>query len=123
MNTSRINKVNKILRNRRKEVFLHKIIIAASSFILLSILSIIILGFSSSAENNVPEYKYMKLVTVGYDDTLSQIAIDNYNDQNNMHYASIDKYIEDIACINHIEPDHINAGSIIIVPYYSTEKL
>lgn len=62
-------------------------------------------------------YKYYTSISVAYGDTLTSIA-GEYMDE---HYT-LEEYISEVRQINHLSEDaSIDAGSYLVVPYYSSE--
>ncbi len=84
----------------------------------------IILFFScisteASDLSNQHFYKYFTNIEVNSGDTLWSIA-NTYKDD---HYRSTRAYIQEVKRMNNLTSDHIQAGTHIIVPYYSNEFL
>ncbi len=97
-------------------------------FVTISIILIMTLGsvfgsFMSSAKaitSQPQEYKYFTTYTVSYNETLWEIA-SFYADS---HYDGISDYIDEVKRMNHIDNiDEIRAGSVLLIPYYSSEHL
>ena len=110
---------NKIRRQRivRRQYFLLGLTIALVIFLFAFIGTTVM----SSAQSDEYEqsFKYYKTVTVHSDETLWNIANANFSADN---YDNLNEYIGEICMINAIsDPDTINAGEAIIVPYYSAE--
>lgn len=93
------------------------------SIALIIILAVIFGSFRSSANtlhSQPEEYKYFTQYTVSCNETLWEIAT-QYADS---HYDGIHDYIDEVKAMNHIENiDEIRAGSVLLLPYYSTEVL
>ena len=110
---------NKIRRQRivRRQYFLLGLTIALVIFLFAFIGTTVM----SSAQSDEYEqsFKYYKTVTVHSDETLWNIANANFSEDN---YDNLNEYIGEICMINAIsDPDTINAGEDIVVPYYSAE--
>ena len=111
------------LRKKRIQEMKQKLAILAVSIAFILLLGCLfgtILSDAKVTESNPKPYKYFTSYTVQYDDTMWEIA-QNYMDAE--HYASIQDYIKEVERMNHIDADHIQAGSTIMLPYYSSEYL
>lgn len=93
------------------------------SLVFIMTLSIVFGSFLSHANamsDQPQEYKYFTQYTIHYDETLWEIA-SRYTDS---HYDGIADYIEEVKAMNHIHDiDEIRAGSVLLLPYYTTEQL
>ena len=87
------------------------------------LVSVMILTFSvkaitamaSNADHKAVQ-KYYKTVSIGYDDTLYSIAVENFDSD---HYRDVTDYLKEITDINHISEDSaISGGAVIYIPYY-----
>lgn len=110
---------NKIRRQRivRRQYFLLGLTIALVIFLFAFIGTTVM--SSAQSDEYEPSFKYYKTVTVHSDETLWSIANANYSADN---YDNLNEYIGEICKINAISnPDTINAGEDIVVPYYSAE--
>ncbi|WP_051199853.1 LysM peptidoglycan-binding domain-containing protein [Butyrivibrio sp. FCS006] len=110
---------NKIRRQRivRRQYFLLGLTIAFVIFLFAFIGTTVM--SSAQSDEYEPSFKYYKTVTVHSDETLWNIANANFSEDN---YDNINEYIGEICTINAIsDPDTINAGEDIVVPYYSAE--
>ena len=107
---------NKIVRQRelRKHLLIFAIILFSISFILVFWR----MGLMSDAhtEDQAISYKYYKSVSVAYGDSLWDIAKENISYD---HYKDINIYLDEVRSINHLSDNNINAGSNLIIPYYS----
>lgn len=74
---------------------------------------------TASAGGNMPEarYKYYTSIQLHSGDTLWSIAETYMTDE----YEDIYEYIDEVMEINHLGSDHLQAGSKLCVPYYSSE--
>ncbi len=106
------------IRRRRRNRILSKLAIA------VCIIFCIALAFGRSnsyanEENEVQTYKYYTSVCINSGDTLTSIARQYISSE----YKSINGYIDEVRFINHIpcDDDYLQAGTFIIVPYYSEE--
>lgn len=88
--------------------------------VLVLALSFCLGGFFSQASDleHKISYKYYKSVEIMPGDTLWAIA-EEYSDTEN--YVSTAEYIEEVKRMNSLKGNTIQAGSYLIVPYYSTE--
>ena len=110
---------NKIRRQRivRRQYFLLGLTIALVIFLFAFIGTTVM--SSAQSDEYEPSFKYYKTVTVHCDETLWNIANANFSEDN---YDNLNEYIGEICTINAIsDPDTINAGEDIVVPYYSAE--
>ena len=110
---------NKIRRARifRRQVFLLSVAVALLIFV--GILFISTIKSEAQSDTYVPEFKYYKTITVHSDDSMWKIASVNYS---SAHYDDMQDYIAEICSINAISnPDRLNAGESLVVPYYSPE--
>ena len=110
---------NKIRRARifRRQLFL--LLTAVALVIFVGILFASTIRSSAQSDDYAPSFKYYKTVTVRSNDNIWNIAQDNYCDD---HYDDMHSYIAEICSINNIsDPDRLNAGENIVVPYYSRE--
>ena len=111
------------LQRKQLQETKQKLFFLIISFVLIITLGIVFGSFLSNANtlSNPPqEYKYFTQYTVRCDETLWEIA-SQYTDH---HYDGIDDYIEEVKAMNHIEnADEIRSGSVLLLPYYSTDHL
>ncbi|RKM62512.1 hypothetical protein D6855_03605 [Butyrivibrio sp. CB08] len=110
---------NKIRRARifRRQVCLLCVTVALLIFIGFLFASTI--KSEAQSDTFVPEFKYYKTVTVHSDDTMWNLTQADYSSE---HYDDMQDYIAEICSINSIsDPDRLNAGESLVVPYYSTE--
>ncbi len=110
---------NKIRRQRivRRQYFLLGLTIALVIFLFAFIGTTVM--SSAQSDEYEPSFKYYKTVTVHSDETLWNIANANFSEDN---YDNLNEYIGEICMINAIsDPDTINAGEAIVIPYYSAE--
>lgn len=110
---------NKVRRQRivRRQYFLLGLTIALVIFLFAFIGTTVM--SSAQSDEYEPSFKYYKTVTVHSDETLWNIANANFSEDN---YDNLNEYIGEICMINAIsDPDTINAGEDIVVPYYSAE--
>ena len=108
-----------LLRKKRLEAR-NKTIIFAFIFCFMFVLSFLFRTTYSSA-NHAEEmkYKYFKVISVGCDDTLWDIA-GQYMDSS--IYSSKKAYIDEVVRINGLkDASVVKNGQKITVPYYSTE--
>ena len=71
-------------------------------------------------EDYTPKCKYYKVVTVHAGENLSSIAGRFYDSQ---EYEDLEHFVSEICNINQLyDPDVINAGESIVVPYYDEYK-
>ena len=110
---------NKVRRQRivRRQYFLLGLTIALVIFLFAFIGTTVM--SSAQSDEYEPSFKYYKTVTVHSDETLWNIANANFSEDN---YDNLNEYIGEICMINAIsDPDTINAGEDIVIPYYSAE--
>ncbi len=110
---------NKLRRQRifRRQVFL--LGLASALFIFVFILFASSIMADAQSDEFRPSFKYYRTVTVHANDTLWDIASQNYPDE---EYSSIREYMSEICKVNSIsDASDLKAGESLIVPYYSTE--
>lgn len=111
------------LQRKRLQETKRKLFFLMVSLALIMTLGVVFGGFLSNANasNDQPqEYKYFTQYTVGHNETLWEIAL-QYTDS---HYDGVSDYIDEVKTMNHIDnADEICAGSVLLLPYYSTELL
>ena len=103
---------------RRKRQQRMKGIISISALIISIVIVFSISGMVTNARstNDKQEYKYFMSYEIESGDSLWSIASDHCD----IHYDSIEDYIEEICIINSISSDsRLIAGSHLIIPYYS----
>lgn len=119
MNT---NYVTRALINRQKRLNQVKLHILALSISVVTVitLSILLISFSTEANDRVhePAYKYYKSIEITNGDTLWSIANDHFD---SAYYNNTREYVSEIKKVNNLTSEKIVAGSYIIIPYYSTE--
>ncbi len=119
MNT---NYVTRALINRQKRLNQIKLHILALSISVVTVitLSILLISFSTEANDRVhePAYKYYKSIEITNGDTLWSIANDHFD---SAYYNNTREYVSEIKKVNNLTSEKIVAGSYIIIPYYSTE--
>ena len=71
---------------------------------------------AKSAQTDVTLYKYYKNVEIQCNDTLWDLAKENYCNEK----QSIEEYMKEVKRINHLNDDSIVAGNYIVLPYYSS---
>ena len=71
---------------------------------------------AKSSQTDVTLYKYYKNIEIQYDDTLWDLAKENYCKER----QSMKEYIAEVKRINHLTDDVIVAGNHIVLPYYSS---
>lgn len=115
-----------MIRRRKKQIFIQKIIF-------LSVISIVLMGISvfisddsvdahtentQSIEGEVSsECKYYTCIEVLAGDSLWSIA-ERYMDDN---YSTIHDYMKEVKEINDLETSNIHAGQYLTVPYYNSK--
>lgn len=112
-------------KNNKKSCSMQKFLLTRISVIIAVVFLGIIIGLLTSAglehvsaETNTTLYKYFTPVTVESGDTLWGIA----EEYAVLGYDSKAEFIKEVRNINKMyESDMIISGSVIIVPYYSTE--
>lgn len=107
---------------KRQRIFRRQIcLLALASALVLFLMIFIFSSFMSDAQSDdfTPEFKYYKTVTVHANDTLWDIAKNNYPSE---HYKNVNAYISEICSINSIaDSSSLQAGEALIIPYFSTE--
>ena len=75
-------------------------------------------SITPKASSESPRIKYYTTYSVGASESLYTISQEYVSSE----YAGIDDYMYEVCSINHIEnADDINAGEMLILPYYSSE--
>lgn len=105
-------------RNRKRQIFFRSLIAAitlcAAGFIAFNCHTMI---SSAHTSDGTESYKYYTSIVVGYGESLASIA-EHYVDD---HYST-EEFILEVRQINHLREDEtLDAGSLIIVPYFSNE--
>lgn len=113
------NRKNRI--RREKELRKHIIMLASGIVIIMFLLFLFLNPISTQASDmeHLNSYKYFKSIEVKKGDSLWSIASE-YADE---HYENLNQYVIEVKKMNGLVSDQINAGSCIIVPYYSNEFL
>ena len=109
-------------KNRRSQIIKkqrHTLVMAASLLsVLVVIMTIMCTTIKPKACTETPNIKYYTTHTVGLCDSMYEIAQQYISEE----YEDTDQYINEVCRINHIEdPDSIQTGEMLIVPYYSSE--
>lgn len=110
------------LRRKQLQCLKRKLFFVTVSFAFIFMLCIAFGTFLSNAKpaNEQEEYKYFTRHIVGADETLWEIALE-YADE---HYDDIQAYMEEVQFMNHLHDiNDIQAGSELLLPYYSNEYL
>ena len=110
---------NKIRRQRivRRQFILLGLSIALVIFLFAFIGTTVM--SSAQSDEYEPSFNYYKTVTVHNNETLWSIANSNFSSDN---YDNLSEYMGEICMINAISnPDSLNAGESIVIPYYSAE--
>ena len=111
------------LRRKRIQQLKQKLAVLVVSILFIMIIGCVfgtILSDAKTSDNKKVTYKYFTSYTVRYDDTMWEIA-QNYMDGE--YYSSVQEYIAEVESMNHIDADNINAGTTIMLPYYSNDYL
>lgn len=105
-------------RIRRKREMRKNFLLFMLTLCLIVTTSVAVSSFRSNAKGDPAKetYRYYKSITVSERDTLWSIA-ETYMDE--MHYDSIQDYINDVMHINNLKNDAIYADAHLIVPYYA----
>lgn len=105
-------------RIRRRREMRKNFILFVLTLCLIITTSVAVSSFRSNAKGDPAKetYRYYKSITVSERDTLWSIA-ETYMDE--MHYDSIQDYINDVMYINNLKNDAIYADAHLIVPYYA----
>jgi nucleoid-associated protein YgaU len=109
---------NRIRRRRivRRQYMLLAFAVAVVVFLSIFIASTVMTN--AQGDDFTPEYKYYTSITVHANDTIWDVAAQNYSED---HYKNMNEYIKEICSINSIsDPNRLYAGESLIVPYYST---
>lgn len=108
------------LRYQRKlRTIKRNLILMIFSIIFISSLALTVNVMKSNAQQSNTDYtyKYFTSIVVKYGDTLYSLA----EEYAGGYGADLEKYIEEIKHINHLEDDMIRSGQYLVVPYYSQE--
>lgn len=88
------------------------------------LLIMIVVGFfalsakpASAGDSSSQRFKYYTSITVQEGDTLWGIA----NEHMSKEYPTINKYINEVQKINHLNGTEIISGTTLVIPYYSDE--
>lgn len=117
-----IRELRNALHKRKRTMQLRRRILTLSFITVIMIISFaaFFFTFNANAGNTSDDtvlYKYYKSVQIQNNDTLWELAKENYSAQK----QSIKEYIREVKQINHLDSDEIIAGNYIILPYYSSE--
>jgi cell division protein YceG involved in septum cleavage len=120
MNTISYETRSLINRNKRQEQVRRNIIILLVLSVAIVAVSILVISFSSQANDmeHQPSYKYFKSVQIEKGDTLWSIAKENID---YTHYRNTSEYVKEVRKMNSLTSDNIIEGNYIIVPYYSSD--
>lgn len=105
-------------RRKRVHAFQRKMTILFITIMILvcSVISLNVFNAKAkSAQSDKTLYKYYKNVEIQPEDTLWDLAKENYCAEK----QSFEEYIQEVKNINHLENDAIIAGNYIVLPYYS----
>lgn len=111
----------KAAANRRKALRLRR---TALFFVGIILVLVIVIGTglfvkASNESSQDLSFKYYTQIVVKPGQTLSSIATE-YSDAE--HYKSMQDYVNEVVSINSItDPDCIQSGCVLVVPYYSNE--
>ena len=117
---SRLRVINNRKR-RERELRRHIITFVVMISVLIILSMFIFFSFKSDAsvDSAHQQYRYYTSVTVTSGDSVWSIAREHMDP---LHYRSVESMVNDIASVNRISPEaKLNAGTNIIVPYYSDE--
>ena len=104
------------IRRRKALRRFYRKLILARTVIMISVISVPgITLYARSAHEKPPVYKYYTDIRVQSGDTLTSIAGRYYTTD----FGSRSAYIDEVRFINHLDSDRIDAGRMLIVPYYS----
>ena len=113
----------KVKREIRKKQVRRNILLLILSTIILSSLLVFFASMSIQASDmehkQQVSYKYFKSIYITQGDTLWSIAEANMNE----HYSSQKEYINEVKRMNSLTSDHIECGSYLIVPYFSSDYI
>ena len=106
-------------KNRRRVAAKARInmvrLVAAVMFALVIVIGCRFAAAKVGATNKIEAYKFYKTVTMKYDQTLSDVA-DEYFDE---HYDNVEEFLDEIKSINHVNENSAMAGGkLLYIPYY-----
>lgn len=107
-------------RKRRTAQLRRRYVLSGVIIAVILVLSGTFGRFISRAQSpdEITQYKYYTHITVGYGETLWNIADQYISDE----YDSKKSYINEIVEINNLNDENsLYAGDTIVIPYYSTE--
>ena len=102
---------------RRRRVMARLTTIAIVFLLCISLTGGIVVLAGSSRQQE-PTYKYYTSVIVESGDTLWDIALEYYQDNN---YSDVRDYIKELKQLNNMTDDTLISGRKLVVSYYSTE--
>lgn len=107
-------------RLRRQREIRRRCMMLLMTFCLVMVCAVSYHSIKSSANTGDDlNFKYYTNITVGYGETLWEIA-DEYIDYD--QYKDKNAYIEEVRSINHLDADAtIKAGQYLVVPYFSSD--
>ncbi len=112
-------------KNRRAQIIKkqkHILItsIASLTFLTLLTIAVVVMGttITPQARTESPRIKYYTTLTVNSSDSLYDISEKYMSGE----YTDVNDFMNEICQINHIyDADNLEAGSQIIIPYYSSD--
>lgn len=94
--------------------------IASLAFLTLLTIAVVFVGttITPQARTESPRIKYYTTLTVGASDSLYDISEKYMSGE----YTDVNDFMNEICQINHIyDADHLQVGTQIIIPYYSSD--
>lgn len=108
-------------KQQRVKVVRRNILLLALSVIVMVMIAVMFFSFSTQASDQAHQtsYKYFRSIEIKKGDSLWSIA-SCYADA---HYENLADYVSEVKRMNGLSSENIQAGSYLIIPYYSTEFL
>lgn len=115
-NLRRYRRILRLRRERRRKCLLT----ATAALAAFCMILICVASYGSINTSASDGFKYYTDVTVKAGESLWDISSVYMDD----HYDSRESYIEEVCSINHLDEDgSVQAGQLLIVPYYSSEYI
>ncbi len=108
-------RIQHLRKLRRRKAF----VFAAASFATMLLILACTLSYGAIRTQANDSFKYYTSITLDAGETLWEVAGQYMDEQ---HYDDRENYIDEVCSINHLaDADHVTAGQMLIVPYFSPE--
>ena len=112
-------RTRKVIARDRREAHLKSIILILTLITITCIVFLMLSVRSAEAEKreDAERYKYYTSIVVDPGESLWSIAEEHMTEE----YANVYDYVSEIAEINHLKSEYLEAGRELCIPYYSSE--